>query len=201
MGEAQRVITYTYEQYLELEQETGLRHEFYFGEVFAMAGGSLAHNLLCNRLNAMALDQMPSGCLSFSSDLKLQVVPRGKYYYPDVIVTCHPQDVEDLSKAQISHPVLVAEVLSDSTEGYDRTDKFLAYTQIPGLKYYLLIAQDQYRVEVFARQAHDFWSYKRYSQPHDKVDLEEIGLRFSLEQLYERVTFPQKEEKSDEQAG
>jgi Uma2 family endonuclease len=85
--------------------------------------------------------------------------------------------------------VLVAEVLSDSTEGYDRKEKFLAYTRISGLKYYLLIAQDQYRVEVYARQSHDFWSYKLYSKKEDMVSLDHLDMEFTLEKLYARLFF------------
>jgi Uma2 family endonuclease len=120
-------------------------------------------------------------------DTKLEIEPKGKYFYPDVVYTCHAQDMNWGKKNHISHPVLVAEVLSPSTEDHDRNGKFKAYLAMPGLLYYLLLSQDQYSVEVYERQPDGNWIYSRYDSSESLIDLPLIGIQLHMEELYQKV--------------
>ncbi|MBC7922244.1 MAG: Uma2 family endonuclease [Ferruginibacter sp.] len=131
--------SYTVEQYVALEQESELRYEFYRGEVFAMTGGTMQHNLIIQNM-ANALRSLRSrGCRVFTENVKLEVAPEEHYVYPDVMLTCHPQDLSDNRLAR--YPSLVIEVLSESTEAHDRGKKLDRYLQMPGLQAYVMISQ------------------------------------------------------------
>ena len=143
--------------YLQVEQHAKLRHEFVEGQVFAMAGASACHNRICIR-TLMALEPLAlaKGCQSFMADMKLRV--RDSVYYPDLMVICDTNDTDPLIKLT---PCLIIEVLSESTERSDRTEKLQAYQNIPTLKNYLLVAQDARRVELYRRSGLA-WRYESF---------------------------------------
>lgn len=179
---------YTFEEYLELEAVSEERHEFHFGEIFALAGSTKRHNRLARSLGGLLEDQVLSrGCEVYLLDVKLELVKRGKYVYPDVMLTCHPEDTANDEDISIAYPVVLAEVLSDSTESYDRNEKFKRYIKIPSLKYYLLISQYTRQVECYSRQAHDFWHYRSYSEPGAVIDLTDLGCQLELDTLYRGI--------------
>lgn len=144
---------FTYAEYLAREQETGLRHEFLSGQVFAMAGGTPEHARLLAEV-AFALRGMidPRRCRVFTSELKLRVAATGLATYPDVAVVCGDLVLDEADKNAVTNPKVVVEVLSPSTEAYDRGEKWAHYRRIATLEAYVLVAQVPARVEVYERQ-------------------------------------------------
>ncbi|MDX2285536.1 MAG: Uma2 family endonuclease [Bacteroidia bacterium] len=187
MAEAQPVAAYTYEEYLALEQSSQERYEYYFGKVRAMAGGTRRHSLITLNLLAALKRSKKPGCLVYGPDMKLELLAQRQYYYPDLMLTCQPDEMASLGKTFIRQPVLIGEVLSDSTEDLDRNGKFKSYMAIPSLRYYVLISQHAQVVEVFSRQSHDFWHYRQYSGRDAVVDLAGIGIQLNLADIYEDV--------------
>ncbi|MES2732008.1 MAG: Uma2 family endonuclease [Bacteroidota bacterium] len=181
---------YTAEQYVALEQESDLRYEFYQGEVFAMAGGTMQHNLIIQNI-ATALRSLRSrGCHVFAENVKLEVVADEFYVYPDVMLTCQPQDIADNRLAR--YPCLVIEVLSESTEAYDRGKKLDRYLRMPSLQAYVIISQKEFFVGCYERKG-DFWSYRILDQPEDLLRLESLDWEMTLTQVYEDIVFPKED--------
>jgi Uma2 family endonuclease len=177
---------YTYQQYLTLERDSALKHEFVDGEILAMAGGSRRHNALALRVGAAVDSSRGAGCIAFQSDQRLRVLATGKATYPDVSVVCGPiqGDPGDPSGDTITNPTVIVEVLSPSTEEYDRGQKWLEYQQIPSLKEYVLVSQDRPRVERFRRMAGGTWEY---SDTTEGVVTLTTGASLSLHDLYDRL--------------
>ena len=167
------------EEYLALEQEQPVRHELVDGYLYAMTGASDRHEeIALNLAAALKVHLRGSPCRVYKGDLKIRVAD--DFYYPDVFVRCSEQRGDAYFKTD---PVLIAEVLSPGTQRYDRGDKRLAYSQLPTLKEYLVIAQDRMLVEVFAPG--DFRHGLRLERPEDVLSLESIGFSMPLAELYE----------------
>jgi Uma2 family endonuclease len=179
-------LTYTYEEYLQIEAESEERLEYHFGEVFALAGSSKRHNILTNRAYT-ALSEALEGkaCQVFTMDIKAEIIPRGKYLYPDLILTCDKDDLADEEEMLVRNPILIVEVLSKSTEARDRVEKFKSYIRIPSLQYYLLISQEEVHVELYARQRHDFWHYTSYAALEQRISFPALDIELGLEQIYQ----------------
>lgn len=180
----------TPEEYLTLERAAPdhPKHEFLNGETFAMGGGSPRHVLITAntvRLLSQALDNRP--CLVFSADLRLRVSPTGLYTYPDVMVICGPLETTDDRKDTVTNPVLIVEVLSPSTEDWDRGGKFAHYRTLPSLRDYLLVAQNPTHVELFSRQADGRWILWESDDPAAEVALDSLGLKLPVASLCAKV--------------
>jgi Uma2 family endonuclease len=173
--------------YLEGEQHSPIRHEYLAGEVYAMAGAGEAHNRISlNLAFHLRLASRGSACGVFISDMKLRVEHNDSFYYPDVLLTCNPQDTHTLFKTS---PCLLAEVTSPSTETIDRREKLLAYRRLPGLQHYLIIAQDQRRVEWHQRDALGHWLLALLEgQGRIDIDCPPVRASFTLDDLYEDVS-------------
>lgn len=170
----------TEQEYLDGEQHSEVRHEYIDGQVFAMTGASDLHGLI---LNALAFALTPTarrkGCQLFTSDMKLRLEIGGQtiFYYPDLILSCDPQDRE----RNFRHaPCLIVEVLSPSTERTDRREKLLAYQSLPSLKSYLLIEQDKRHVELYRRA--NGWRVEHYEQGSLPIDCLDMAL--PLDEIY-----------------
>jgi len=152
---------YTYEQYLALERDAEMKHEFVDGEIYAMAGGSPRHNALASRISAALERGRPSGCTAFQSDQKVRVLATGRVAYPDASITCGSleRDPADHTGHTITNPTLLVEVLSPSTEDVDRISKRRDYQLIPSLREYVLVSQVEPRVEVYRRNDSGIWEY------------------------------------------
>jgi Uma2 family endonuclease len=172
-------------EYLAAENDGSWRHEFVNGVLFAMAGASRWHNLIRNRLAAALLGHLSDGCNVFGGEMKLQIRNNNdeRYYYPDVFVSCDPND-RDLYSC--STAVLVVEVLSPSTERTDRFEKFEAYKTIPSLQEYGLITQDAMELELFRRRTD--WQREFYEQDNT-VTFESVGLTINVSSLYRGIDF------------
>jgi Uma2 family endonuclease len=150
----------TADAYLAWEREQPVRHEFYHGEVFAMAGGSMRHNALCVRMSRVLDVQLKGRCVVLSSDQRVVAVPRNRYVYPDVSAVCGPVVAEPGTSDVLSNPTILIEVLSSSTEQYDRGLKWEGYQRIESLTDYVLVSQAELRIEHFRRDRTRTWVYQ-----------------------------------------
>jgi Uma2 family endonuclease len=153
---------YTYQEYLAYERDSGLKHEYEDGEIYAMAGGSRRHNALASRMSAALEAARGAGCVAFQSDQKVRVLATGKATYPAVSMVCGTieGDPADPSGATITNPTLIVEVLSASTEEEDRGNKWQHYQLLPSLVEYVLVSQTHPRIESYRRLAAGAWEYR-----------------------------------------
>lgn len=177
----------TPQEYLAGEQHSEIRHEYIDGEVFAMAGGSDAHARLSGNIFFLLKNQLRGlGCSIYLGEMKAQV-SETKYFYPDVMVTCQPDDLKNNYTKQ--HPKLLIEVLSASTEGYDRGKKFEYYRQLASLEEYVLIAQTEYHVDIFRRNKAERWELFSFSGQQAEIFFSSLNCSISMTDLYEDVDF------------
>jgi Uma2 family endonuclease len=173
------------ELYLEAEEKSGTRHEYVDGVVYAMAGGSDAHNLITGAFYVALRQWLRDGpCRVFMADVKLRIRSgQGeKFYYPDVLVTCDPRDTNRLYK---EFPRLVIEVLSESTERTDRFEKFLSYNQLESLEEYIHAAQDKVEVVIYRRR--NGWKREVLNSLDATLRLESVDLDIKIRHLYEGI--------------
>ncbi|MEQ9671285.1 Uma2 family endonuclease [Coleofasciculus sp. G2-EDA-02] len=177
----------SFEDYLEWESQQEIRYEYVKGEVFAMTGGTIPHNdIALNLYRALYPHLRSRGCRVNVSDVKVQVSPKSIYYYPDVIVSCDPQDLN--ARKFIQKPKLIVEVLSPGTSAKDRGEKFTYYLTIPSLQEYILIDSETISVERYSRGEGRMWLYYPY-QAGDTITLPSIEFEFPIELLYEGIVF------------
>ena len=177
------------QEFLEWEKNQELRYEYIHGEVFAMTGGTKPHNRIAGNLYTAIdnfLAENDRDCEVFIADVKVQLSKSNSYHYPDVVVTCDDRDKKSLNL--IEHPCLIVEVLSPSTEAFDRGKKFTNYRQLKTLKEYALIQADEIGVECFRLNQEGFWVLHSYGEG-DTLNLESVGLTIPVEKLYRRVSF------------
>ncbi len=181
MTQSLQTIGLTVEEYLESERASDVRHEFVNGAIYAMVGASKTHNRLTKRL-ARLIDDCLAGspCESFMTDVKVRVRVLGdeRFYYPDLHVECDPHNADAYYSER---PTLIVEVLSQSTERLDRSDKFYAHRKLPSLEEYILVAQDEPRVEVY-RRARD-WDLEVYGAG-DELQLTAIDAALAVDAIY-----------------
>ena len=179
------------EEYLAGEEISPIKHEYIRGEVYAMAGALDPHVAIAlNIASALKNHLRGSGCRVFISDMKARIEAADIFYYPDVMVTCDERDRSTLSFKR--YPCLIVEVLSKSTEAFDRGDKFADYQLLETLQEYVLINQKRQRVECFRRNAEGLWVLHTYTQGSE-VHLASVDFRMSMDALYEDVTFTENE--------
>jgi Uma2 family endonuclease len=179
-------VLMTVEEYFAWEETQEERHEYWDGEVVAMAGTTKNHHRIArnfsNRLNDSFGD---SRCEAFAGDLRVRVEPRRKYFYPDVVVSCDDREDEEL---YVNYPCLIVEVLSPTTESIDRGIKFAKYQQILSLKEYVLVQVLQPGVEVYQRTDRGKWIYSSYGMD-DRILLELVNVEVAVADLYRQVKF------------
>lgn len=178
-----------YAEYLAAEGQSPVRMEFVDGVAYAMAGGSPRHGELAAEMIFALQTLLRQGhgrCKVFTADVKVHVTASGNSYYPDVSVACGPSEVAVVDDQAITNPVLLVEVLSERTESYDRGRKFRDYQRIPSLRHYLLVSQDEARIEHFQRNDDDTWTL-RIAEAGALVHLPELGGALSVDAVFERV--------------
>jgi Uma2 family endonuclease len=174
----------SHEDYFALEQAEDWRYEYLAGEVFAMAGGSESHALIAMNIGAALVNALrDKPCRVYGADMKLHIREYDKFCYPDVQVLCEQGIRHD---RYVENPVLIVEVLSPSTEAYDRSLKFEHYRSIEGLQYYLLIDQQRRHVELYERESRHCW---RFSEPQERVVFPALEMSLDLEEIYRQVVF------------
>lgn len=181
----------TSQEYLAIERAAGFKSEFFDGEMFAMAGTSKDHSIITvNLTGEFHAAFRGKVCQPFSSDLRVKVNANGLYTYPDLTIVCGPVDVEDEQADVLLNPTLIIEVLSPGTERYDRGKKFDLYRGLDSLKEYVLVSQDQYRVEQFLRGNGAEWTYRVAFNKDDTVEFPSVGCSIPIKDIYARVVFP-----------
>jgi len=177
----------TAEEYLEWEAKQELRYEYIDGEILAMTGGTLPHaKIYLNFYRALYPHLRQRGCEAYVSDAKVQASQASRYFYPDLVVTCDPQDLQ--SRDFIQYPKVIVEVLSPGTANYDRTKKLKYYRQIPTLQEYVLVDSEEIGVEVYHRGEGKMWYYYEYAEG-EAIALKSIEFECHIELLYEGVSF------------
>lgn len=180
----------TPEQYLEIERQAEFKSEYWQGEMFAMSGAAEPHNLVVPNITAQIHPQLRSSdCRLYSNDMRVRVSATGLYTYPDIVVVCGAPQFLDGRRDTLLNPALVVEVLSPSTEAYDRGRKFEHYQSIDSLRQYLLVASERMRADLFTRQPDGLWLLKAFGSAEDTIELDSIGCRLALSDSYERVEF------------
>jgi Uma2 family endonuclease len=178
---------FTPAEYFAWEEQQLERHELIGGEVYAMSGGTKNHSRIALKFGAL-LDRhlAGSGCETANSDLRVNIIESNDYTYPDLSVTCDDRD--KTTTKYITYPCLIAEVLSDSTEAYDRGGKFRMYRHNPVLQDYILVSSEKIEVDLYRKMDSGSWEIINY-QAGDKIELKSVNLTFSIEQIYEDISF------------
>lgn len=178
----------TPQEYLALEREAEFKSEYFRGEMFAMSGASRKHNLITTNI-VVGLGQQMRGrpCEVYSSDMRVKVAATGLYTYPDVVVVCGEPKFEDAHVDTLLNPTLLVEVLSPSTAAYDRGQKFAHYRGIESLTEYVLVAQDERKVEHFAKQSDRQWLQTVVQSPEAEIELTSIQSVLRLREIYDKV--------------
>ena len=178
---------YSFAEYLALEETEGCRYEYYRDKVIAMAGGSKNHNKIVRQLSQLLDNHFGArGCDVFQENIKLEIEKEHYYFYPDLIVTCNEDDKTD--HYYVRHPLLVVEVLSDSTNEYDNTVKLLRYISIPSLQYYIMVSQKEALVVVLSRQKDSaLFTYAVYTGLDAKIEFSEVGLTILIGDIYKQI--------------
>jgi len=178
---------YTLEEYIELERSTREKHEFFRGEIFDMGGASAVHNLIvANVIGEMRQYFRRKPCQVYPSDLRVKVSPTGLYTYPDVVVVCGQPQFEQPGETLLN-PTLLVEVLSESSEAYDRGKKSEQYRTLLSLTDYLLIAQDRVLVEHYSRQPGERWLLHAANRLEDTMAIASLGCELPLSEIYLNV--------------
>jgi len=184
-------LRFTPEEYLALERRAEYRSEYFNGEIFAMAGASREHNLIAGNAFASLHAQLKGRrCEAYPGDMRVQVSQTGLYTYPDVVVVCGEPQFADAEVDTLLNPTLIVEVLSTTTEAYDRGSKFEQYCTLESLAEYVLIAQDRYRVERFVRQPDGQWLFSAANRLDQVISLASIDCRLPLAEVYDRLSLP-----------
>jgi Uma2 family endonuclease len=178
-------------EYLAFERKAETRSEYYRGEIFAMAGASKEHNLvnfnLAGEIHAALKGQ---SCQGFANELRVKVDRTGLYTYPDVIIVCEEPQFEDEELDTLLNPQVIIEVLSDSTEAYDRGKKFSHYRQLTSLKEYVLVSQHEPLVERYSRDIDGNWKIEDIRGLEAELTLDSVPVTVKLAEIYARVEFP-----------
>ena len=190
---AQKVQKISIEEYLALETANDTKYEYHNGQVYALAGGSINHALICGNVYTelrRGLKEKDSNCRTFNSELRLYIQSKNSFVYPGAMVVCGAYELAENEKNSITNPTLIVEVLSKSTAGYDRGDKFNFYRQIPTLQEYVLIEQEKPGVDVYyKKEGTDLWSIKSYDDLNEKISFQSLDVSVKLSDLYEDVKF------------
>jgi Uma2 family endonuclease len=181
---------YTPQEYLAVEEEAGYKSEYFQGEIFAMSGGSANHNRISGNLY-ITLETAFEGkpCEAFITGMRLLVSENGLYTYPDIMVVCGELDFVEGRDDTVTNPVVIVEVLSKSTEGYDRGAKFELYRALQTFQDYVLVDQAKVHIEHFHKLDDGRWILQEFNQLEDVFTIETIDFDISLQQIYRRVNW------------
>ncbi len=189
MPHKQDPIKMTEAEYLAFERESDIKHEYINGTVYAMAGGTREHIVITgNTFATLHSQRRKHGCEVYQSEMRVRVSSL-KYVYPDVTVSCGTPEFTDDDRRILLNPHIVIEVLSPSTEAFDRGGKFQFYRNIPSIQHYLLISQDTPRIEGFSRQSSGLWTFKDTNGLNSTFEIETFNFTLNLRDIYEQIIF------------
>jgi Uma2 family endonuclease len=187
MAYAAEKLPMTEDEYLAFERASDERHEFVNGEVFAMAGGTYEHTTIAaNIIGELQFGLRGRRCTTQTSDMRIYIPTSGRYVYADASVVCGKPEFKDETHDTLLNPRVVVEVLSPSTEAYDRGEKFEQYQTVPSIMHYVLAEQDKPRIEVFTRMGDGSWNLRTYG-PGDRLELSSIECVIDVDQVYTNV--------------
>jgi len=191
MGLPKELPYFTPEQYLDIERESEIRHEYLDGYVYAMAGESPDHSTICFNLVVIIGTQLRGKpCQGFSPNMKVRTDPNDLFSYPDLTVVCGEPVYHDSRRDVLLNPTVIFEVLSPSTEKYDRGDKFRRYREnIPSLADYVLVSQSTAKIELYTKQENDEWTRIEVSGLENELYIASIDCHVPLVEVYENITF------------
>lgn len=179
----------TPEEYLAWERKADTKHEYLRGEIIAMSGASHAHSLIVTNISGELYIQLKGGtCEVHTNDIRVRTSPEISYFYPDVLVVCGEPRFEDNAFDTLLNPIVLVEVLSPSTQAYDRGEKFKHYQQLTSLREYILVSQGEVEVERYRRQGTE-WQPTEFRSLEDVLSLTSIDCELSLDDIYRRVEF------------
>ena len=182
----------TEEEYLVIERDAEFKSEFYDGEMFAIPGGSRQHGELHHNLVIEIGNRLRGGrCRTYGPDQRVKVKRTGLYTYPDLVIACNPEFEKKLGVDILLNPRVVFEILSKTTEGYDRGTKFQQYQRLPSVKEYVLVSQDRMVIERYVRQADGTWVLKTFDDPDGTFSLATVKVRIPMADIYRGVKLPE----------
>ncbi len=208
MSLAQSQVSYTVDEYLAQERVSEERHEYLDGQIYAMAGESPEHGAICINISGQLYNQLRGRpCQTFSKDMKVRSGPipkmrhttKGLFSYPDLLVVCGELKFHDRRREVLLNPAVIIEVLSPTTEAFDRGEKWARYqTWLPELTDYLLVSQSKPQIEHYHRQASGEWLYALINELEKSAHLNSIKCTLQLADVYDRITFPIEEDDGEE---
>lgn len=179
---------YSFAEYTAMEETSTERHDFYHGEIFAMAGGTANHNSIIVNLTAALKTNKKADCRVYIDGMKLEIEQNEFYVYPDLIYTCN-DDVKG-NEVFVKKPAIIFEVLSDATALYDKEVKLKYYKKIPSLNYYVLVAQKEIMVEVYSRiDDSQIWQYQTFENLDETIVFDRLGFTIPVAVIYEGINF------------
>jgi Uma2 family endonuclease len=180
----------TVEEYLAFEETSSIKHEYFAGHIIALAGGNEAHSIISSNINALLHTQLRQRpCTVYTSDMKVRAEQPRKYMYPDISIVCGQPRYEDSKRRVLLNPTVVIEVLSASTERFDRGVKFQWYRSMASIQEYILVSQDTKYIDQYHRQSDNLWSLSSVSGETDALHLSSINCTLTIEDIYEKVNF------------
>jgi len=185
-----QIIEYiTEEEYLAMETESDLKHEYFEGEIFAMTGASEKHNLIAaNVIGELRSQLKTKPCRVYPGDMRLKIEATGLYTYPDVMIVCGPRRFAEPGRTDtLTNPLVIIEVLSDSTENYDRGKKFQHYKSLNSLREYILISQHQEKIECWFKNERGIWEFSETDTENPFIILMSVECELRLDEIYDKV--------------
>ncbi len=182
---------FTIEEYLEFENHSPEKHEYYQGEMFAMAGAKVVHNLIAvNFLSLLKQKLKGKSCQPFNSDQRIHIPQNSLFTYPDISIICGEIMTLDQDEYNVLNPSVIVEILSPSTKSYDKGEKFTLYRDIASLKEYLLVDSERIRIEIFRLNEKNHWELEEYKTMSEILEIKAVSLSIPLDEIYEGVEFP-----------
>jgi Uma2 family endonuclease len=193
-----RIPLLTPQEYLERERTAAVKSEYISGEIFAMAGASREHNLITLNIAAELRSQLRERpCEVYSNDMRVQVENTGLYAYPDVVVVCGEPQFGDEHLDTLENPAVIVEVLSETTEAFDRGEKFARYRRLSSLREYLMVSQNRRRIEQYTRLENGLWLLTEVNEPDEAIQLASLNCELRVADVYLKVSFPVAEVRPD----
>jgi len=175
-------------EYLESEEISDIKHEYYQGEIFAMAGASRKHNLIAaNVIISLGTQLKKRPCRVYPSDMRLKIEKTGLYTYPDIMIVCGEERFSNEKENTLLNPDVIIEVLSDSTESYDRGKKFCNYRKLDSLKEYVLISHKCRKIEIYSKNKDNKWELTESIEDNSVIPLEKIGCSLDISDVYDKT--------------
>jgi phenylacetic acid degradation protein len=183
----------TIDEYLELEEKSDEKHEYYKGEIFAMSGAKKDHNRIATDMSALLVQKLKGGgCQVFNSDMRVYIKAKELLTYPDLSIVCGEPVTRNNDDWNLINPAVIVEILSKYTQEYDRGKKFELYKGLPSLRAYILADSRSVLVEQFCKDGEGKWSHRKYHKLTDNILIEAVRVSLSLEEIYENVRFPKR---------